>query len=61
MSLRQRLLTVSIDQTDINHFDLSNYKDKDPDMPDRCRSIDLPMYPASKHTAAADGTAGSSS
>ena len=26
---------------------------------DRCRSIDLPMYPASKHTAAAEQTAGS--
>jgi len=30
-------------------------------VPNRCRSIDLPLYPASKHTAAADQTAGSPS
>lgn len=57
------VLTRSIDQIDMNMFNQSsNLKDKDQDMQGRCRSIDdLPMYPASKHTAAADETAGSPS
>jgi hypothetical protein len=49
----------SIDRKGTNVFNHASCKNKDPTMPERCRSIDLAMYPASKHTAAADQTAGS--